>query len=214
MAAAAPVIFFGDSICFGEKVGAHHGWVTRLAAAVETEFGERFLVANSSINGNTTRMALERMPFDVQRYAPQVLLVQFGLNDCNYWQTDRGVPRVSPRAFEANLHEILDRGLALGARALLLNTNHPTTRRTSFEHSGTVYEEGNRAYNEIIRRVAADRADTALVDIERAWNERIASGVHLASLLLADELHLSRAGHDAYVEIVGPPLLETLRGLA
>jgi lysophospholipase L1-like esterase len=204
------VIFFGDSICFGEKVPPHRGWVTRLGATVENEFGGRFLVMNSSINGNTTRLALERMPFDVQRYGVTVLVVQFGLNDCNFWQTDAGVPRVSPSAFEQNLLEIVDRGRRFGARHVFLHTNHPTLRLHEMEYTGQPYEEGNRRYNQLIRK-AATAADAELVDIEAAFED---SGFPLEELLLVDELHLSPAGHDLYYQIVEPRLLPVLRSVA
>ncbi len=204
------VVFFGDSICFGEKVGPHRGWVTRFAARVEEHFGDDVLVINSSVNGNTTRLALERMPFDVQRYGVDLLVVQFGLNDCNYWQTDNGVPRVSSGAFEQNLLEIAERGRAFGARRVFFHTNHPTLRTEPLPHTGRPYEDGNRAYNELVRS-AATAAGADLTDIEAAF---LAGGRPLADLLLPDELHLSPAGHDIYLEIVSPPLLEALAALA
>ena len=43
-------------------------------------------------------------PYDVQSHEVDVLVVGFGMNDCNYWMTDKGVPRVSQNAFRANLH--------------------------------------------------------------------------------------------------------------
>ena len=81
------IFFFGDSICFGQGVSPHFTWVTRLSRALDERFSSRadVLTQNPSVNGNTTRMALERMPYDVQSHAPDVLYIQFGLNDCNGW---------------------------------------------------------------------------------------------------------------------------------
>ena len=205
------VFFFGDSICFGQGVSLHRGWVTRISGeldALAAEVGREVMVVNASINGNTTRLALERMPYDVQSQGPGVILAQFGMNDCNYWLSDGGVPRVSREAFRANLHEIVARGLAFGARRVLLNTNHPTTRDGEpVPHAGVTFEDSNRLYNETIREVAAahDPALVGLNDVERAFLD--ATGGRrdeLAELLLPDRLHPSERGHGVYFEAVYP----------
>jgi lysophospholipase L1-like esterase len=209
------VVFFGDSICVGQGVSIHQGWVTRLAARIEDisrDKDREILVVNASANGNTTRQALERMPYEVQSQGVDYLLVQFGLNDCNHWQTDRGLPRVSLRAFEANLDEILERAFRFGARRAILNTNHPTVRtKTPMLETSLTYEDSNRAYNEAIRTVAgrwADRVD--LNDVEchiRALANR--GEVRIGDLLQPDGLHLSVRGHEVYFSLVCP-LLERL----
>ncbi len=204
------VIVFGDSICFGEKVAPHHGWVTRLAASVEKKFSDAFLVMNHSVSGDTTRLALERMPAAVQKYGVSLLVVQFGMNDCNCWDTDKGIPRVSEEAFSANLREIVARGFHFGAAHVLLHTNHPSLRVWTPLATGRPYEEGNRRYNEIIRTVAAGLENVTLVDMEYVFR---AAGRELSELLLDDEIHLSRAGHDVYFDAVAPVLLNRLASI-
>lgn len=214
------VVFFGDSICFGQGVSIHDGWVTRLSAFIESlagKSGRGAVVVNASVNGSTTRQALERMPYDVQSHGVDVLLVQFGLNDCNHWQTDKGVPRVSPRAFSANLHEIIDRGARFGARRVLLNTNHPTTRNSDLMAGGEItYEQSNRFYNAIVREVADARADIVeLTDIAAIFEDQLEAGHRrLEELLLPDGLHLSRAGHTVYFEAVSPRIEAAIETLA
>jgi len=215
------VFFFGDSVCFGQGVSLHRGWVTRTAAALSSlsdRVGREFLVVNAGINGNTTRLALERMPYDVQSHGADVLIVQFGLNDCNYWRTDRGNPRVSPGAFEANLEEIVARGVSFGARKVLLNTNHPTALdEEAMAFAGVTYQESNHHYNGLIRAVAA-RLDPDLVvlnDMEAAFADATGgSRERLLDLLLPDLLHLSEAGHDVYFEVVYPAVEAAVLDLA
>ena len=100
---------FGDSICFGQLVSSYKTWASSLATALEklNNSETRFLVQNAGVNGNTTRQALERLYYDVISHSPKYVLIQFGMNDCNYWETDRGLARVSPTAFMANLKEIV-----------------------------------------------------------------------------------------------------------
>lgn len=204
------VVFFGDSICAGQGISIHHGWVTRISARlaeVSRTLGREVLVVNASVNGDTTRLALERMPYDIQSHPLEIMIVQFGMNDCNIWQTDRGCPRVSPRAFAANLWEIIDRGLAFGASRIFLNTNHPSGRSTdNLAHSDLTYQEQNRRYNEIIRSVAAERHQhVTLIDIEKAFQQHIGdSPALLHRMVLPDLLHLSDEGHDLYYSLVQP----------
>lgn len=209
--------FFGDSICVGQGVSPHKTWAARLSAQVEAQLaqaGRRVCVLNPSINGDTTRKALERIAFDIQAAGVDAILVQFGLNDANRWETDRGLPRVSEAAFEANLEEIIARARANGAGPVLLNTNHPTTRDVqNFPHYPATYESGNRRYNQIIRDVAARDNKIVLTDIEAAFLQRTRAGTPLASLLLADGLHLSEAGHDLYLELLAPPVLAAAQSI-
>lgn len=211
------IVFFGDSICVGQGVSIHRGWVTRLAARVEEWSRERHLdvvIVNASINGNTTRQALERMPYDVQSHGVGVLIVQFGMNDCNYWATDRGVPRVSEEAFAANLDEMIRRGVTFGARSVLLNTNHATSRNVEkLPHTDMTYEGSNRRYNQVIREVAKRWPGVVtLIDIEQAFLARTqGSAKALRELLLEDGLHLSVKGHDLYFDIAAPAIQACLQ---
>lgn len=215
---AIKVVFFGDSICYGQLVPPHLTWVTQIAARVyELKIAgdaKRIVLANVSVSGDTTRQALERMPYHVQSHGVDLCVVQFGLNDCNHWATDRGLPRVSPAAFAANLREIADRAHNFGARRVILHTNHPTTRDTEVM-AGTsyTYESQNRRYNDIIREVADQAPDWLSVhDIETMWDDHMrASGTPLASLLLDDGLHLSELGHQLYFDLTWPRIESVLQ---
>jgi acyl-CoA thioesterase I len=213
------VLFFGDSICNGQGIAIHKGWVTRLSQSLSelaARFGEALIVTNSSVNGRTTRQALETMPYEVQQRAPEILIVQFGMNDCNIWETDRGNPRVSALAFEANLREIIQRAHSFGAQIIFLNSNHPTGRdQKPCPHSALTYEDQNSQYNAIIRKVAQWTAATILFnDIETAFHQTTGGNrAQLLRYLLPDMLHLSEDGHDLYYDIVHPPIAACIERL-
>lgn len=214
------LVFFGDSICVGQGVSLHKGWVTRLAAHVESlahSLGSDVVVVNASVNGSTTRQALERMPYEVQSHGVDGAIVQFGMNDCNFWESDRGLARVGPEAFFANLLEIVDRAVHFGARRVILNTNHPTTRRTRvMPWAPCSYQESNERYNSLIREAAACRPQyVTLVDIERHVLEQVGSDrAVLESLLLPDGLHLSEHGHALYYSLVSGPVEALVREIS
>ncbi len=210
------VFFFGDSICFGQGVSPHLTWVAMLGRALHEHFEGRLdlIIQNPSVNGNTTRMALERMPHDVQAHSPQVLFAQFGMNDCNVWETDKGHPRVSQDAFAANLSEIVDRARQIGVDQIILGTNHPTTRFGRLPHVEYSYEHANRSYNSITRTVA-ERKGTELADAEAVCDQLVKSGkLLLSELVLNDELHLSQIGHQIYFESRLPIVVEAVERVA
>jgi lysophospholipase L1-like esterase len=169
------VIVFGDSIATGQYLPCHKGWVVLMSAALEGKAH----VTNASANGRTSRQALEAMPFEVQQHKPDVLIVQFGINDANSWDTDNGMPRVCLKSFEANLGEIVTRGLAFGAEVVFLNTNHPTSNPHWSE------------YNEVIKRVGEMFDDQVeLVDMTEGFD----------GFFLLDSVHLNAAGHKWYAK--------------
>lgn len=198
---------FGDSICFGQLVSSYKIWANSLATALE-DLGTaetRYLVQNAGVNGNTTRQALERMHYDVSSHRPSYVLIQFGMNDCNYWETDRGQPRVSPAAFMANLQEIVRKCQATDVKHCFINTNHPTARG-SFRHiQGKTYDQSNEEYNVYIRDVTqkmqAEGMPVTLFDIERSWRRYLLINptIILKDLLLEDGIHLSDVGHRVYI---------------
>lgn len=195
------LVCFGDSICFGQFVSPHAIWMNKLSATLSEQFGSLRL-QNPSISGNTTRMALERMAYDVQAHGIDVFYTQFGMNDCNYWATDNGNPRVSAGAYRANLKEILARARASGAKVLMIGTNHPTPKITPYPYANCSYQESNAYYNTIIRETAAEEEIT-LIDHEAFWNKQVAHGT-LKDYLLEDEIHLSLKGHDLYYTYTAP----------
>jgi lysophospholipase L1-like esterase len=201
-------VFFGDSITAGQYVDPSFHWTTLLGERMATAGFPDVSYASGAVPGETTRQGLERFPAQVQAIRPQVVTIQFGLNDCNQWQTDEGHPRVSTEAFEANLVEMGMRARRFGASQVMLLTTHPTLKPTVFM-DGSTYEENRRRYNDIVRQVAT-RLTVRLVDIEEAFD---GMRHRLAELLLdpPDVLHLSPAGHVVYADVVEPVLLEALR---
>lgn len=199
----------GDSITEGQFV--HHSlrWTELVAAkltrSLATRFNpERIFFYANGVSGETTRQGLERFPRDVQQFRPEVMTLQFGLNDCNCWDTDLGLPRVSEVAYRANLEEMIERGRRFSTKHIILSTNHPTLRFRKLV-SGQTLEERRVIYNDIVRDVARNTGVT-LCDIDATFAKL--SKEQLAELLLPepDVLHLSSAGHRLYAETIYPLL--------
>jgi lysophospholipase L1-like esterase len=213
------IVFFGDSIFVGQGVSPNQTFVTRLAADAEAVCGagaDAPAVYNCSVNGQTSRQALERIGYEVQSRGIDLMVLQFGLNDCNYWVTDRGLPRVCERGFVANMQEIIHRTLWFGGLRILLLTNHPAKKiLENHPFFATTYIESSRRYNELIRDVArAASPEIRLVDIEAEWDRRIKEDrIRLDQMILSDGIHLSANGHLLYHEIVSPYFLDAVRSI-
>ena len=66
-------VFFGNSSCFGQCISPHLTWVSRIGSELHREAGTRDItIINSSVNGSTTRLALERIGNDLQLQRPDI----------------------------------------------------------------------------------------------------------------------------------------------
>jgi acyl-CoA thioesterase-1 len=175
------IVCIGDSITYGQHL------------ADRTKPWPRLLdyddVISLGIPGDTTRLGLERFPKDVQEHNPDIVIIQFGHNDCHRWETDHGLPRVSLAAYRANLIEMIDRCRTFEARPLLC-TLTPSLR--SNRHAVDV-----EIYDRMLRQVAADEA-APIIDVRAAFQAK----ERLASLVMPDGLHLSIEGHEVYAAAV------------
>ncbi len=197
------IVYMGDSITSGQHCDPSLRWTAVLDRMLSKRFAHirlNLVTFNRGENGGTTRQGLERYPADMQNLEPHVLTIQFGLNDCNCWVSDRGLPRVSEAAFRANLAEMVMRGRQFGAHEIIIATN-PRTLRMSPMASGEIYESANERYSQIVREVAAD-AGTTLCDIRAGFDTL--RDKELEDMLLPDHLHLSVRGNAMYSTCLGP----------
>lgn len=195
---------------FGELVSPYSNWVNNVLARIDSMGTSMPLIGiNSSVNGNTTRMALLRIGSDVQQYRPELVMVQFGLNDANFWMTDNGLPRVSRGAFRENLIEIVDRCFACGSQRVILNTNHlprlhgPCEAKKS-NLAPMSYRDHAKVYNEEIRKIALSYNEDAvsLIDIEKIFETALLEQNNHDDFMLSDGIHLSKTGHQIYANSV------------
>jgi len=191
------IIFFGDSISYGQLVNKDKTWVERLKRKVENK---NINIINSSVCGDTTRLALLRIHHWVQELKPDIVFIQFGINDSNYWQTDKGLQRVSERSFKANIEEIVVRVKHFNTKKIFLLTNLPTLKILKINNKDIHQNIGVKKYNIIIRNCAKE-LNITLIDIEEVLKNM---NKDLETYLLDDGVHLSEEGHDFYYKCVYP----------
>lgn len=168
----ALTVCVGDSITYAEHLDPKHRWTTLLG------------LVNRGVCGDTTRLGLLRFPSDVQALRPATVVIQFGLNDCNRWDTDGGLPRVSRAAFAANLAEMIDRARTFGASHVVVAATTPTLRCAQFEWD-------SRIYSAVARAVASSRRVT-LFDPRPLFPD--------PDRVLLDDVHLNADGNRIYAD--------------
>jgi len=78
------VVALGDSIVAGTPGEAEDAWPARLAERLRVGYpGVVWRVLNAGVPGDTAPQGYARFDRDVAAVGPQIVLIAFGLNDCN-----------------------------------------------------------------------------------------------------------------------------------
>ena len=110
------VIFFGDSLTAGHGLAVDEAFPALVAKSLRDK-GRPIRMVNAGVSGDTTAMGLERIDWLLDQ-KPDVFVVGLGVNDAF-----RGQPIAR---IEQNLHTIVTRAKAAGARVVLLGMRVPT----------------------------------------------------------------------------------------
>ncbi len=100
------LLVFGDSLSAAYGLATSQGWVSLLGERIARD-GLDWRVVNASISGETTAGGLRRLPEDLKRHRPNLVVIALGANDGL-----RGQPVAAARG---NLEEMIR--LARAARA-------------------------------------------------------------------------------------------------
>lgn len=198
----------GDSIVVGQFCPPHMTWATLVSRYLAT-VSPQILTQVTGVNGETTRMALDRLYYSVNSHKPSVVFFQYGINDANFWESDQGVPRVPPKSFESNLHELAQRTIAAGAKAVLFGTNHPVFPLKPLPNLRNL-QEAVADYNTIIRKVVDSLVQKQMPVHLIDFATEITGSKTTGGLLLDDGIHLNENGHEAYFDIATTHLSRVL----
>ena len=119
------------------------GWVHLLDHRLERQ-GYRYRVVNASIPGDTTAGGLTRLPEDLKRYHPAIVIIALGGND--------GLQGLPLEQMRSNLKQMVGLARGAGARVLLVGVRMPP-------NYGPVY---TRRFEAVFKHVARE-TDVPLV---------------------------------------------------
>ena len=176
------IVAYGDSITAGFAV--RRGFPSFWKEMLDEKYPEAGLeMINSGISGDTTLDGLSRLDWAVLSYEPDLVTINFGINDC--------VLGLGLEEFEMNLVEMVRRIRAgPGSEVLLL-----TSQLLETPH----YDRLVLDYYQAIERVAREM-DVGFVDVHGAWMRRVEQGTPLSSLILPGLDHPNEAGYRIIAE--------------
>ncbi|MGH8273273.1 MAG: arylesterase [Gammaproteobacteria bacterium] len=119
-AQAAPkppvLLVVGDSLSAAYKIPVAKGWVHLLSERLAYR-GYAYRVVNASIPGDTTSGGLSRLPGELARYRPVIVIVELGGND--------GLQGLAPVQMRSNLSQMVMLAQKAGSRVLLVGVRMP-----------------------------------------------------------------------------------------
>jgi acyl-CoA thioesterase-1 len=116
-AARQPVLLvMGDSLSAAFGIPLQRGWVALLGERLQAS-GSPLRVVNASVSGETTQGGLTRLPAELARHRPALVVIQLGAND--------GLRGQSLEAMRDNLRRMVRLSREAGARVLLLGMRIP-----------------------------------------------------------------------------------------
>jgi acyl-CoA thioesterase I len=176
------IVAFGDSITAGYAV--RRGFPTFWKEMLVQKYPDvRIEMINSGVSGDTTMDGLARLDWAVLSYEPDLVTINFGINDCVY-----GLGLLE---FESNLVEMIRRIRSGPASEILLLSSQPLETPP--------YDRMVQDYYQAIERVAKEM-DVGFVDIYGAWMERVRQGTPLSSLIIPGLDHPNEAGYRIIAE--------------
>jgi acyl-CoA thioesterase-1 len=170
------IIVVGDSLSSGYGFSAEQSWVALLQNRLQSE-GYVYDVVNASIAGDTTAGGLARLPRLLERYSPEVVVLELGGND--------GLRGLPVTALRSNLAEMIELSKARGAGVLLAGIRIPPNY--------------GPAYTEALAAVYAELAQLHGVALVPFLLEGVALD---PALMQADRVHPNAAAQDIILDNV------------
>jgi acyl-CoA thioesterase I len=178
------MVFLGDSLTSGWMV--NRGYLDFLRGMLAANYpAARITIINRGVPGDTARGGLQRLQRDVLAHEPDLVGVQFALNDA--------FTGCSPESYERTVSAIVARiRQECAAEVLLITSVLPGDIGASLE-ADVFY----RRLKDI-----ASRESAAIALVDDYWRERIAGGIDHTGLLQPDGVHPTEAGYRLMAEAV------------
>ncbi len=110
------LLILGDSLSAGYGMDREQSWVNLLDIRLK-ESGFSYSILNSSISGDTSQGGLSRLPRLLDRYQPEIVIIELGAND--------GLRGINPGITRENMTRMIQQSQAAGARVLLAGIKLP-----------------------------------------------------------------------------------------
>ncbi len=208
-------------VAFGDSTTAPRGALKVYAGILDAELRDEqpaIRVVNAGVGGNTTQNARARFQSDVLERKPDVVVIQFGINDSavDVWKTPPATkPRVALKPFVENLRYFVRTLKSRGAEVILMTPNPLRwTAKLRPKYGKPPYRPDEqdgfnvtlKPYAEQVREVAGAEK-VPLIDVYQLFEEAGKREGQSVDGLLLDGMHPNDRGH----RLIADKLLALLR---
>ena len=192
----------------------HEGYAARLQKKLNALYPAAApCVMDAGISGDSAKGGLKRLERDVLSLNPDLVIVNFGLNDSGSDDVEGGL-----KAYAANMAAIFDRVLAAGAECMLLTPNRMCAYVPASIHNEelrAIAKKCTHTQNDgiLTRYVEAAKAQARarnmpVADAYAKWQAMDRCGVDTTALLANDINHPIPEMHELFVEAILDRLFE------
>jgi lysophospholipase L1-like esterase len=178
-------------------------------------------VINAGVRGNNTEDAARRFQKDVLDHKPDVVVLQFGINDSavDVWkQPPADKPRVDLKIFRNHLQYFISTLKTRGVKVVLMTPNplRWTPRLRELYGKPPYHPEDPEGMNRLLHTYAAAvrelalEESVALVDVDVAFRDYAHGHGSLDDLLL-DGMHPNQQGQRIVADLLGKAVMDLLR---
>ncbi len=211
-------------VTFGDSTTAPRGPLVVYSKILAKELplqGFPVKVINSGIGGNRTNQARARLKKDVLDHQPDVVVIQFGINDAavDVWKNPPATKsRISRDQYEANLRFLIKTLRDKNISVVLMTPNSMRWVKNIKKLYGKPPYDPNdpdgfnvflKTYAETVRKIAREEK-VPLVDIYAAFENYAKQKGHSAHDLLSDGVHPNTAGQKMVADLLIPQIKQIL----
>jgi lysophospholipase L1-like esterase len=215
------VVAFGDSTTAPHE-GVKQVYTQRLAKTLKAR-GIEVEVINAGVSGDTTADARKRFEKDVLGHEPDLVVIQFGLNDSAVDVPEGRIePQLPRQAYEQNLDYFVKTLESRGIRVILMTQNpviwtdelRSACGRPPYNPDDRWgFNVLNQQYAESARGLARTH-DVPLIDVYRHYLDYDQVPGQTADSLLSDGVHPNDEGHTLVAELLARQIDALARSLS
>ena len=207
-------------VTFGDSTTATRGPLvvySKILAKELPQLGFPVKVINSGIGGNKTNQAKARLKKDVLDHQPDVVVIQFGINDASVdvWRNPPATKsRISRDQYEANLRDLIKTLREKKIQVILMTPNSmrwvEKIKKLYGKHPYDPEDPDGfnvflKLYAETVRKIAREE-NVPLVDVYTAFEDYAKQKGHSAHDLLLDGVHPNTAGQRMVADLLIPKI--------
>jgi acyl-CoA thioesterase-1 len=178
------IIALGDSLTQGWLV--RKGYLDFIAEMLEKKYlHNNFTIINRGVPGDTAEGGLYRLKHDVIDMNPDLIFIQFGLNDAYLG--------ISPERFKNTVCAIIDELEAEIAAEMLLITSVPIMREEEDIMAGRFYDR--------LEWISEEKG-LPIARVHTYWKKKISEGIDFRKLVQADQVHPTVEGYRLMAEAI------------